>query len=602
MLLKVLTQMKVFTRTDEETTRSTLQIFRAELARESILGRAFMVTIPFSQLLRFVILPLLVSFIIQSLIQNPTSYQTPLVLIAISAICMAVSTVLNVKGFTQMFYHEEQIQTRLLNRGLGRLLGQSYQFFTDRKVGTLSGDLMNFSRSYTMLMDTFFMGTSHLLIGFFCSIIVIGVLEPILLLPSLAISVLLIMLNAKNIRARAPYRNERKKLTSELSGSLADIMGNQLLVRIFAAEKQELQTIEQERLRIEKVSHKEIDIIDHESLVRQVYIFSFQIIILLIFVWLAANQWVSIAGIVFTFGYLNRSTDTIFGISSLIRQYEQIFLDASPMVKILELPQSVVDKPDAQELKVSKGRIDLKDVTFTYSDQPDDSVFSHLNLTIPAGQRVGLAGHSGGGKTTLTKLLLRFVDRERGKVLIDDQDIADVTQSSLRRQIAYVPQDPFLFHRSLRENIAYSKPGATDKQIIAAARKAHAWEFIEKLPNGLDTVVGERGVKLSGGQRQRIAIARAILKDAPILILDEATSALDSESEKLIQQSLTTLMKDRTSIVIAHRLSTISQLDRIIVLDDGKIVEDGSHDELLAQKKTYAKLWDHQSGGFITDN
>ena len=193
------------------------------------------------------------------------------------------------------------------------------------------------------------------------------------------------------------------------------------------------------------------------------------------------------------------------------------------------------------------------------------------------------------------------MDIQSGEILIDGQDIAKVTQDSLRSRISYVPQDPFLFHRSLRENIAYGRPEASDEEIFEAARKAHAMEFIDKLPSGLDTIVGERGVKLSGGQRQRIAIARAILKDAPILILDEATSALDSESEVYIQKALATLMKNRTSIVIAHRLSTIAKLDRIIVLDNGKIVEDGPHDALLAQNGIYAKLWKHQSGGFIEE-
>ncbi|OYW42452.1 hypothetical protein B7Z28_01505 [Candidatus Saccharibacteria bacterium 32-45-3] len=228
-------------------------------------------------------------------------------------------------------------------------------------------------------------------------------------------------------------------------------------------------------------------------------------------------------------------------------------------------------------------------------------MFKQFNLSIPAGQRVGLVGQSGSGKTTLTKLLLRFSDIQKGAITIDDQAIETVTQSSLRKAIAYVPQEPMLFHRTLEENIKYGNPDANREQVIEAAKRAHALEFIEKLPEGLDTLVGERGIKLSGGQRQRIAIARAILKDAPILVLDEATSALDSESEKLIQQAFTELMKDRTSIVIAHRLSTIAKLDRIIVMDNGAIIEDGTHDELLAKKGQYAKLWAHQSGGFIEE-
>ena len=220
---------------------------------------------------------------------------------------------------------------------------------------------------------------------------------------------------------------------------------------------------------------------------------------------------------------------------------------------------------------------------------------------IEAGRTVGLVGVSGSGKTTLTKLLLRFADVDAGGIFIDGQDIRDVTQESLRNAIAYVPQESSLFHRSIFENIAYGKPDATRKEVERAAQLANADEFIRELPNGYDTLVGERGVKLSGGQRQRIAIARAILKDAPILVLDEATSALDSESEALIQEALKNLMKGRTSIVVAHRLSTIAGLDRIVVLDNGKIVEQGTHKELLDTGGAYAKLWSRQSGAFLEE-
>jgi ATP-binding cassette subfamily B protein len=224
-----------------------------------------------------------------------------------------------------------------------------------------------------------------------------------------------------------------------------------------------------------------------------------------------------------------------------------------------------------------------------------------FSVTIKPGERVGLVGHSGSGKTTFTRVLLRFSDIQKGQIRIDGQDIADVTQESLRRSIAYVPQESTLFHRTLGENISYGKASATKNEVIQAAKLANAWEFIRQLPQGFETLVGERGIKLSGGQRQRIAIARAILKDAPILLLDEATSALDSESEKLIQASLDNLMKDRTSIVIAHRLSTIAKLDRILVLEKGRIVEDGSHAALIKKNGVYAKLWNHQSGGFIEE-
>ncbi len=289
----------------------------------------------------------------------------------------------------------------------------------------------------------------------------------------------------------------------------------------------------------------------------------------------------------------------LWEMNSIMRHYNRIMGDAHDMVEILSLQPEVVDR-GSKKLIIKQGEIEFNGVAFNHEEE-GESLFNNFNLTIGAGERVGLVGHSGSGKTTLTRLLLRFSDIDKGTISVDGQDISRVTQNSLRRAIAYVPQEPLLFHRSLRENIAYGYPDASIDEVTEAAKKAHALEFIEKLPHGFDTLVGERGIKLSGGQRQRIAIARAILKNAPILVLDEATSALDSDSEQLIQAALGELMKDRTAIVIAHRLSTIQKMDRIVVLDDGKIIEQGSHNELLARHGTYAKLWTHQSGGFIEE-
>jgi len=305
--------------------------------------------------------------------------------------------------------------------------------------------------------------------------------------------------------------------------------------------------------------------------------------------------------LIFIITYLGRVTGSLFAINGIVRGLEQAFLDASKVTDILSQSPEITDAEDAQDLTITSAQITLNNVSFAYQDAKQQTVISNLNLAIKSGQSIGLVGKSGGGKSTLTQLLLRYMDITSGEILIDGRNIAQVTQTSLREKIAYVPQDPYLFHRSLRDNIAYGKPNATDAEIIVAAKAAYAYDFIQDLPNGLHTVVGERGVKLSGGQRQRIAIARAILKNAPILILDEATSALDSESEAYIQKALQKLMENRTSIVIAHRLSTIAKLDRVIVLDKGKVVEDGTHAELLKKKGTYATLWNHQSGGFIEE-
>ena len=268
-------------------------------------------------------------------------------------------------------------------------------------------------------------------------------------------------------------------------------------------------------------------------------------------------------------------------------------------VGVIIRPHEVVDAPDARELVLTRGEIRFEDVHFTYAG--GTQVFRGLNLTIHPGQRVGLVGFSGSGKSTFLNLVLRLFDIQRGRILIDGQDVREVTQDSLRRAVSMIAQEPMLFHRTLLDHVRYGSLDATDAEVQDAARRAHAHEFIVSLPEGYDSLVGERGVRLSGGQRQRIAIARALLKDAPIFMLDEATSSLDSVTERLIQDSMATLMEGRTAIVIAHRLSTIAHLDRIVVFHAGEVVEDGTHDELLAQNGHYARMWRMQAGGFLPD-
>lgn len=288
-----------------------------------------------------------------------------------------------------------------------------------------------------------------------------------------------------------------------------------------------------------------------------------------------------------------------FGNDSM-RAYNRSFGDAYDMAKILSEAPEIIDPQTPEPLRIRQGGIVFDDVTFTHSGA-HTPLFDELSFRIKPGEKIGLVGHSGSGKTTFTRLLMRFSDIDKGTIMIDGQNIAHITQDDLHSTIAFVPQEPMLFHRTLADNIAYGKLDADEDAIKQAANMANATEFIAELPDGFDTLVGERGVKLSGGQRQRIAIARAMLKDAPILVLDEATSALDSESEALIQKALRKLMEGRTTIAIAHRLSTIQKMDRIVVLDNGKIVETGTHHELLEQGGTYAKLWARQSGGFIEE-
>ncbi|MBX9697590.1 MAG: ATP-binding cassette domain-containing protein, partial [Alphaproteobacteria bacterium] len=292
--------------------------------------------------------------------------------------------------------------------------------------------------------------------------------------------------------------------------------------------------------------------------------------------------------------------DFLWSLSIDMGKFAELVGNISQGLTVALSPLQITDQAGASALQVTEGTIIFENVTFDYHD--DDPVFKALSVILKGGEKVGLVGYSGGGKTTFVNLILRLHDTQSGRIMIDGQNIKVVTQDSLHEAIGMIPQDPSLFHRSLFENIGYGNVRAEKEEIYVAAKKAHAHQFIESFPKGYDTLVGERGIKLSGGQRQRIAIARAILKDAPILILDEATSQLDSITEQLIQESLMSLIHQKTTLVIAHRLSTLLHMDRILVFDRGTIIQDGSHNTLIAQEGLYKTLWQTQVGGFIMDS
>lgn len=488
----------------------------------------------------------------------------------------------------------------LARRSFDVLSNQSMTFHTNRYGGSLVSATQKYVGAYATLMDTF---TYSLLPGAATVAMTIALLSPfvpayVVLLA--AVLVIYVMVVLKLYRKILPINAAASAAQNRLSGELSDSITNIMAVKTAGRE-----AYEQEVFRRASEEVRQADSARMRRTVRTGAVTSTLIVLMMALtaVFIAGgNAWLGISGgtLVMMFTYTNTLAMRFNMLSAMFQQINRAIGDAHDLTVALDEPLLVADDPKAPKLRVTAGRIDFEGVGFRYADADEqDRVFDDFTLEIPAGQRVGLVGRSGSGKTTLTTLLLRLEDLTRGRILIDGQDIAHVTQTSLRRQVAYVAQEPMLFHRSIRENIAYGRPEASDAEVERAAREANAWEFIERLPDGLDTEVGERGVKLSGGQRQRVAIARAILMDAPILVLDEATSALDSESERLIQDAFENLMRGRTAIVVAHRLSTVASLDRIVVLSHGAIVEDGTHEELVAAGGEYASLWSRQTGSFL---
>ncbi len=477
------------------------------------------------------------------------------------------------------------------------LSNQSMTFHSNRFGGTLVSQTSKFMSAYTLLVQTI----TFPFLPVICSIVfTCSILLPKVPLYVAVLMILLVIYASVSyiMYKRILHLNEKAaSAQNQLSGELSDAVTNILAVKTYGREDFERALFDTANREVVARDSKRMK----ASFTRGVVTACITLVIMsVVTVFISGgNAWFGISAgtLVIMFTYTYTLTNQFNFINTGLQRFNQAFGDASGMTAVLDEPTLVADAPDATALVVTSGEIDFEGINFWYPDGSDDrQVFSDFELHIPAGQRIGLVGMSGAGKTTLTKLLLRLADIQEGHILIDGQNVADITQKSLRQNIAYVPQESLLFHRTIAENIAYGKPDATIEEIREAARSANALEFIEELPQGFDTITGERGIKLSGGQRQRIAIARAMLADAPILVLDEATSALDSESEAAVQEALARLMEGRTAIVVAHRLSTVASLERIVVLDHGKIVEDGPHAELIEQAGPYAKLWNRQTG------
>lgn len=394
--------------------------------------------------------------------------------------------------------------------------------------------------------------------------------------------------------------NKLAEERSKVSGKISDSISNSNNVRLFARENFEVDYLS---VCLEKLAEKfrknewfELKL----SLIQGLSITVLVSILLFFLIKLRINNLVTIGDFAFILSLTLYVTEGVWYFMEQILRLNDLIGRSNQSLCMILVPHEIIDMPGAKDINIHKGEIIFQDVNFQY--RRNNNLFENKSVFIPGGQRVGLVGFSGSGKTTFVNLIVRLFDLSSGAIKIDNQNIKEVTQSSLRENIGFIPQDPILFHRTLMENIRYGKIDASDEEVTQAAIKAHAHEFIILTPNSYQSLVGERGIKLSGGQRQRISIARSILKNAPILILDEATSALDSVTEGYIQDGLTTLMQDKTVIVIAHRLSTLLEMDRILVFDQGRIVGDGTHQELLAKNEHYKILWSAQVGGFLLDS
>lgn len=473
----------------------------------------------------------------------------------------------------------------------------SYAFFSGNFVGSLVNKVKKMERGFETVFDRVVDDFSRTFLIIVFSFVVLATRHWLLAAVFLGWCAFYIACIYYFSLYKLKFDLKKSELDTRITAQLADTFTNNVNIKMFSSsgrEQKAFERITEEHYNIRRFSW---------NLMTYLEIFQSTLMGVLeaVMVYLAIKLWhkglLTVGDFILIQLYLIGIFDRLWGMGKQVRMFYEALADANEMTEVLLTPHEVQDAPDAKILKIENAKIEFKNVNFSYHKK--ETVLQNFNLTINPGERVALIGPSGGGKSTIVKLLFRFHDINGGQILVDGQDIAKVSQDSLRANMALVPQDPLLFHRTLMENIRYSKPKASDAEVIAAAKAAHAHEFIERSQNGYQTYVGERGIKLSGGERQRVAIARAILKNVAVLVLDEATSSLDSESEHYIQDALKNLMRDKTVIVVAHRLSTIMQMDRIIVLENGRIVEQGKHEELLKMKQgIYQKLWGIQAGGF----
>ncbi|HHT0594774.1 TPA: ABC transporter ATP-binding protein [Legionella anisa] len=497
------------------------------------------------------------------------------------------------------YRYEAVIKNQIISQTLEYVLGGSHQFFQDNLSGRIADQITTLADNLEIILHRvsvdFLRGTSLLVVSFITAYFVNPLFFYILFLWFIVFASFSIWMSARLVQLSDDHASSE----SQLSGQLVDSLANQSNIRIFSRKIYEVERMHSFfRLVQQAFQRKEIFIVllcCAQGLMIAVMMGLASITLIHLY----GKGLVSIGDFALILGLSMELGHMMWYTMYQVDQFNQALGKAKQSLNALVIPHGIKDKNNASQLVVTQGRIEFSKVKFHYHG--GYSLFQNKSVTIEAGQKVGLVGYSGSGKSTFVNLILRLYEVVDGQILIDGQNLSEVTQESLRHAIALIPQDPTLFHRSLMDNIRYGRTEATDEEVILASQKAHAHEFISLLPEGYETLVGERGVKLSGGQRQRIAIARAILKNAPILMLDEATSQLDSITETNIQESLWELMQGKTTLVVAHRLSTLLHMDRILVFDKGHIVEDGTHAELLKRGGLYKTLWDAQVGGFLPE-
>jgi len=483
---------------------------------------------------------------------------------------------------------------------MDELFAKDAGFFHNNFAGSLTKRALGYARRFEDVFDVLAFSIGGNLFPLVFALVVLAQFSGWLIAVLLSMLTIAFVCLRPLIRRRHQLVQIREEASNALAGHVADSIANAETVRAFAREPEEaaiharnVHDFTTKMLRSWNYQNTRVDVVTSP-----LYVLT-NTVGLIVALAAGRGSGFAIEAVFLTFSYFAQTTRVMWEFNRIYRNLETSLTDAAQLTELLLEPPAIVDADRVEPFQPRDSSVRFRAVRFAYPSRPP--LFDGFDLTIAPGEKVGLVGRSGGGKTTLTRLLVRFADLDAGSIELGGQNIATIAQSALRSAIATVPQEPAMFHRTIAENIRIGRPRASDADVRRAAELAHAAEFIAALPAGYDTLVGERGVKLSGGQRQRIAIARAIVKDAPILVLDEATSALDSESEHHIQQALWTLMRDRTAIVIAHRLSTVRRMDRLVVLDGGAIVEHGRHDQLLAGRGHYAALWQHQSGGFLQE-